>query len=826
MGVAKIFYINALLIILGILVCNSVLSQTTICQGKITDSETGEPLPFVTLGFIDSKIGTISDLDGNYKIKSYYATSGLKASFVGYQNEIKPVKKDKEQKIDFQLKVERKELAEVIISADKDFENPAHVIFRRIVANKDANNREKLDAYQYEIYNKIEIDIDNPRKNLINFILLRPIDFIFDNIDSVSEESPFLPAFLGETVSDYYYKKNTKKEREYIKATEVSGMQSESVSQLLGNMYQNVNIYRNHVTIFDRSFISPLADNGLIHYRYYLMDSAMIGNKWCYNIQFQPRRKQELTFKGNFWVNDTTYAIKQIEATMASDANINFITNFHVKQQYSEVKDEVWMLTKDELKVNARFLMPHNAKYEKFIGRKTTTYADFIINKVAHDSIYAKDATVTIIDGAENFSIDSWDTTRHISLSVSEAAVYQSIDSLINAPYYKLWSNILRGYYRFKYIEIGPYSGIYSFNSIEGNRIKFAGRSSKLLNPDLRINVYGAYGFLDQEWKYGVSFRYYPTRHPRQYIKISYKKDLEQLGAGGMVLGADNIVTSLSRISPGNLMNGVQEFYGLYERSLNSNITSQIRFDNRSIWALGDLDFEKLDQTKDTVSIDNITISELTLGIHYSFMERFIETPFNRTSLGSDFPMFDFQYTYGIPNLLRSNYEYHKAKLAISQKVRLSIYGTSKYKIEAGKIWGTLPYTYLELHNGNETYFFSDDSYNLMNYYEFASDQYISVFWEHHFEGILFNKIPLFKKLMFREVVGAKGVYGTISDKHNSELIIPETTFSFKEPYAEVTIGIENIMTMIRIDAIWRLTQYDNPNVTSFGIRVKLQPGF
>ncbi|MBL4653513.1 MAG: carboxypeptidase-like regulatory domain-containing protein [Flavobacteriales bacterium] len=691
MGAPYIFSKNALLITFGFFLFGFVSAQTTICKGKVTDAKTGEPLPYVAIGFVDSKIGAVSDIDGNYVIESYYATQELQASFVGYNTLIKLIKKDREQIIDFQLEVEQQILNEVVIRPDKDYENPAHVIFRRIIANKNANNREKLNAYDYEIYNKVEIDIDNPRKKLINFFLFRPIDFVFDNIDSTSEETPFLPVFLSESVSEYYYKKNPKKEREYIKASEISGLQNESVSQLLGDMYQNVNIYHNHVTIFDRSFISPLADNGLVHYRYYLVDSAMIGNKWCYNIQFQPRRKQELTFKGNFWVNDTTYAIKKIEATMARDANINFITNFYVEQEYSEVEDEVWMLTKDKLKINARFLMPHNARYEKFIGRKTTSYKDFTINQLAHDSIYGIDATVTLLKDAENYPVEIWDTTRHYDLTQSEASVYQMIDSVMNSTYYKVWNNILRGYYRIKYIEIGPYFGMYSFNSIEGDRLKLAARTSRLVHPDLRINAYGAYGLLDQEWKYGGSFRFYPSRYPRQYLKFSFKKDLEQLGSGGAKFGNDNLITSLSRISAGNLQNGVREFYGLYERNWNNSIATQFRFDNRQIWALGDLNFQKLSIDGDSTSISNITTSELTLGVHYSFLERFLETSFNRTSLGSDYPMFDIQYTYGIPNVLGSTYNYHKTKISISQKVRLGIYGTSKYKIEAGKIWGGTP---------------------------------------------------------------------------------------------------------------------------------------
>jgi hypothetical protein len=802
-------------------------AQKTTVKGKVIDFQTKEPVAFASVNFQDSKIGTTTNIKGEYLIDTYYIKDSLLVSSIGFFPTAKRVIPDVEQILNFELKEAEYELTEIVIKAGKVI-NPAHEIFKNIIANKNINNREKLDAYEYEIYNKVEIDVQDPNEKFINFILWRPIDFVFDNIDSISEENPFLPAFISETVSEFYYRKEPNASKEIVKATEISGFQNESISRLLGDMYQNVNIYDNQIVVFDRSFVSPLSNQGLLNYRYYLADSASIDGKWCYKLLFQPRRKQELTFDGYFWVNDTTYAIKEIEATIPKDANINFVTDLKVHQKYSEVEPEVWMLTHDQLKMNARFLMPHNAKYQKFVGRKNTTYDKFIINKPREDSLYKEEPRVLVLDSAEDRSLEEWEEIRHIPLSISEASIYSMVDSVKKSKYYKNWADLLRGYYRVGYIEFGPYFSTYSYNSIEGDRFRLGARTSKLLNPDLRVNTYAAYGLFDEEWKYGLSARFFPKRTPRQFVKLSYKKDLEQLGAGSQALGTDNLLSSAGRRTTGNLMNGVEEYLGLYQRTWNEKITSTLQFQHRKIWtpSTGDLVFKKLNESDFVEEIESLTIAEISLGTHFSYKESFIESQFSRTSLGSNFPMLDVQYNYGIKGFVGSQYEYHKTVVGVSQKVRLGIYGTSRYNVSAGKIWGDLPYPLLELHNGNETYFFNDFSFNLMNYYEFASDQYVSAFAEHHFQGLFFNKLPAIRKMMLREVVSAKAVYGTLDTKTQNEMILPLGLSSLHEPYMEVAVGIENILTALRIDAIWRLNYLDNPGAIPFGIRAKLQVGF
>ena len=256
-------------------------SQTTKINGKVTDAETKQPLPFVNIAFKNSKIGTTTNMDGHYSIETYYPTDSLIASFIGYQPVKKKVKKDIAQVINFELKTGSIELAEIVIKADKKAENPAHPIMRGVIEHKDANNREKLSAYQYEAYNKIEFDLNNIDEKFKQQKVLRPFTFIFDYVDT-SEAKDFLPIFITETMSDYYYKKTPRSQKEIIKASRISGIKNESVSQFMGDMYQNVNIYDNYIVVFGKSFIRPVTDFWNMTYNYYLMDSMFIDNKWCY----------------------------------------------------------------------------------------------------------------------------------------------------------------------------------------------------------------------------------------------------------------------------------------------------------------------------------------------------------------------------------------------------------------------------------------------------------------------------------------------------------------------------------------------------------------
>lgn len=812
-------------------------SQTTRITGKVIDAETRQPLPFVNIAFKNSKIGTTTNIDGNYSIETYYPSDSLVASFIGYRPLAKKVKKDASQVLNFELKPGSIELAEVVIKADKKAENPAHPIMRGVMAHKDANNREKLSSYQYEAYNKIEFDLNNIDEKFKQQKVLRPFSFIFDYVDT-TEAKDFLPIFITETMSDFYYIKSPKSQKEIIKASRISGIKNESVSQFMGDMYQNVNIYDNYIVVFGKSFISPITDLWNLTYNYYLMDSMVIGNSWCYKIRFLPKRKHELTFIGDIWVNDTTYAIKKVEATIAEDANINFVNELTVVQEYDQVEKEIWMLVKDKLVVD--FTLTNQAV--GFYGRKAASYRNFIINKPKEKNFFSNEENIVIEDDAAEKAETYWDSARHETLSGREKLIYHMVDTIQQVPAFKTYVDLvymfLEGYKEWGKIELGPYFTAFSFNRVEGSRFRFGMRTSNAFSTRTMLEGYIAYGTLDQRFKYGGSVFYFLNKKPRESVFFSYKNDVEQLGQGLNAWRQDNILASIFRRNPAIKLNGFEEYSFAYEKELFAGFSNKLIISNRTIWPLerASVQFHHTNDNGTITPVSSIKTTEFAFYTRFAYQEKYISGEFDRVSMGTDYPVIQLKYGFGVKNIFRSDYDYQRLTVLVSHDdIHINPIGFSDIVLEAGKVFGKVPYPLLEIHNGNETYSYDKTAFNLMNYYEFVSDEYASLTFAHHFDGLFLNKIPLMRKLKWREIALFKGVAGHLTYDSSELLDFPLTLSSLsKKPYYEAGFGVENIFKVLRLDALWRLSyinkdyrdtykQKTGGNVQIFGLRATLQ---
>lgn len=793
---------------------NNLNAQKTIVKGKVTDHLTGEALPFVNLIFKNSKIGTSTDLEGNYYLETYYPTDSLQASFIGYRPQAHKVKKDISQTINFKLNAGDIQLKAVEI---KYTGNPAHEILDRVKRNKKVNNREKYDYYNYEVYNKVQFDINNITEDFKNKKMFKKFDFIFDYVDTTAEKD-FLPMFMTESLSDYYYRRSPKSEKEYIKASQVSGTSNESIIQFLGDMYQRVNIYENYINVFEKSFVSPIADFGRTFYRYYLIDSMYIEGSYCYQIDFIPRQSQEPVFEGTMWINDTTYAVKKVKATINENANINFINGFEVEQSYTKVANQFWMLEKDELFVD--FQIGKNVM--GFYGRKTTSYRDFEINVAQQDKYYEGIDNVTVLRDASKKDAAFWETARHDTLTANQKGIYEMVDSVKNVPAFRTFLDIIQlivtGYKIEGNFEFGPYFKTYSFNQVEGHRFRFGGRTSNAFSTRILLNGYLAYGFRDQRLKYNVGFVYKLNDDNRQLLEYQYKSDLEQLGQSQNAFAEDNILSSFFRRNPNDKLTDVESHLVSYKREWITGFSSKLMLNKRLMKPVGSLEYRRFDPEFGIIDDKSITTTELSLYTRFAYKEKYVEGEFERVSLGSDYPILEVQLGFGINNLFDSQYEYQKFEIAVSHDVKLGVFGHSDFRVTAGKYFGTLPYTILEIHNGNETFFLDNRAFNLMNFFEFVSDEYATLMLTHHFDGFFLNKIPLMRRLKWREVVAFRAVGGSLSNKHRTELIIPDVTHSLDVPYMEAGVGVENILKLIRIDAIWRLNYLDHENINKFGI--------
>lgn len=801
----------------------SLKAQQTVVTGQFFDKSSGETLPFGIVQFLDTKIGATSDVDGKFRIASYYATDTLVCTLVGYKTKKIRIKRDQVQDIRIEMETSNIGLQEVVIKYDKDQENPAHPIIRRVIAHKKINDREKLLAYQYEAYNKVEFDLNNLSDEFKNRKIIKPFKFVFDHIDSTGEKT-YLPIFITEAISDFYYRKNPKSSLEIIKATKVSGIENESVSQFLGDMYQNLNIYDNNIIAFGRSFISPISNSGFVYYKYFLTDSAFIGNDFCYQIEFKPRRKQEPTFEGTLWINDTTYAVKKLEASIAEDANINFIKKFFVRQEFDQVEREVWMLRKDQLVVDFSLTNKTMGLY----GRKTSTYRNHVINNELDNKFYNNKDNITLTKDFDQKTEAYWDTARHEGLSLQEKAIYTMVDSVQNVPQFRTYIDLLNflinGYEIVGKFEIGPYFTFYSYNPVEGNRIRFGGRTANTLSKKILFEGYGAYGFRDERFKYGGGFTYIFQKQPRTTFGAFTKYDVEQLGQSQNALRNDNVLSSFFRRNPARKLTLTEEYRAHFEHEWFLGLTNRLSFRYRTMQPLGILQYERYNQEGKLEQLPEVKTSEVGLYTRFAYKERFVYGEFERVSLGTDYPVFELQYVKSIPGIAGGFYNYQKLIAGIEDEIKLGIFGRTEYRFEAGKVFGLAPYPLLEIHKGNETFFYDDYAFNTMNFFEFVSDEYASAFVTHHFDGFFLNRFPLLRKLKWREVASLKAVAGHYNPNNSKELILTDNIFTLNHgPFVEAAVGIENIFKFVRVDALYRLRYLDNPNIVRIGLRLKLQ---
>ncbi len=819
--IIKLPYIIRLVLLLLIFVqSGNLYAQTTKIRGRVSDASNNEGIPFVNVSFKGKPTGTITSETGSYFLETREKHDSLTFSFVGYQSQTVPIKPNTYQEIYIQLEPISINIKEVKITPGV---NPAHIVLRKIIASKDRHNPKKLDSYSYRAYNKLQLDINNVNESFQKQRVFKHFQFIFDYIDtSAMTGKAYLPVFITESFSDYYFQRNPRKEKEIITATKIAGFDNKSLAQFTGKMYQKINIYNNFVSVFEPGFISPISDFGLLYYKYYLLDSAYIDNHWCYQISFTPKREQERTFRGNLWVNDTSFAIKKIDMRIANDANFNFVNDFSASYIYEPVKDSIWFLTREKLIIDFNI----SNQTTGFFGRKLSTYSNISINNKIPERAKRMNDNIKVAGKALKREEKYWANMRPEQLSRQEEEIYLMVDSVQQIPAYNRYEKLVAMFAMYHYeigpLELGPYYKLYSYNEREGHRFRFGMRSSNQFSKKIMPAGHIAYGLKDEKWKYGASILYVPVKQPRFSLGFSYRYDMRQLGQSKYALTEDNIFTSLLRRNPNTKLTLTEEIEASIEKEWFQGFTQEIFIRRNSIFSNSDVSFVQ-STASGQENIGSITTTEIEINNRFAKNEKYLRGEFERIRLGTDMPVVNIRLTAGLKDFMGGEYSYYKLKLSMHDKIRMSPLGYFYYKMEGGQIFGEVPYPLLHLHPGNETYAYDKHAYNMMNYYEFGSDRYLSLHGEYHFQGFFFNKIPLVRKLKLREVVGGKILWGEIQQNHESIISFPDNFHELDKPYYEVQAGIENILKIFRLDAIWRLSYRNHPNIETFGLRLGMQ---
>jgi len=824
---------KTLLILILILSFGYSYAQTKV-SGYVFD-EANEPVAFATILFKGSIEGTITDENGKFYLESKKNWSQLVVSFIGYEN----LEIELSKKVTFNLKLVIKEetntLNEVVIAVGKQPKknNPAIAILEKIWKKRRQNGLKKFNQYNYKKYEKVEFDLNTIDSTFKEKGLFRGMQFVFKNIDtSAITGKTYLPIFLNESVSEVFGDNTLNKEKETIRGNKNTGFSNnQAIINFIDDLYNDYNIYDNYIKLFYKSFVSPLSKTGINNYNYFLSDSAFIKNKWCYNIIYYPRRKNELTFKGDFWVNDTTFAIAEINMKASKSANINWVKEIYIEQEFDILNDSIFLLKRDYFLSD--FAINKKEKSKGLYGKRTTLYNNYSFNELKKSNFY--ETSNNVIDKKiYNQPDEFWIENRVEKLNKDELGIYTMLDTLTTVRKFKNLSNIVAtfssGYFEFDKInfDYGPIFSTFGYNDVEGIRIRSGGRTYFSYNDPWRFEAYTAYGFRDQKFKYGFQGKAILNEKNRLIISGGNRRDVEQIGssltASTDVLGRSDGSSSVIGTGQNNRLTNVNLSKLSLQAEPFKNFVVSISGSYKTLSSASE--FFSLDYN-DTSTPSGISPQikqfETIFTANYYPGRKVAGFGVERTTNSDKLRNIFLQVTRGSKNLFNSDFDYTKVQFSYSQPWFIGGFGRLKTSLEAGKTFGEVPLGLLSVVPGNQTYFAFFNTFNQLDFYEFVTDTYTTFHLEHNFNGRLLARVPLIRKLNLRAIVGFRSAWGQLSDEN----ILLNTTNNpaqitllspTEKPYYEYSVGIGNIFKILRLDVNFRGNYLDNPGARKFGV--------
>ncbi len=805
------------------------MAQTKV--GGIVLDDTNLPIPYANVYFKGTSEGVITDENGKFYLESANTYRELLISFIGFES--KEVKLEKAVTYNITVVLsEGQQLKEVVLYSGKTSkkDNPALDILRKIWERRRKNGLNMFDQYQYDKYEKVEFDMNTIDSAFMKNRIFKGMEFIFDHVDTSSVTGKtYLPVFINENLSKVYGDNTTNSKKEITEANKNSGFSdNQQIIAFVKDLYADYDIYDNYLKFFDKDFVSPLSRTGINVYNYVLHDSTYIDDKWCYNIVFYPRRKNELTFKGNFWVNDTTFAIKKISMAASKSANINWVRDIYIEQEFEVMNDSVFLLVRDHMMSD--FALNKKEKSKGVYGKRTTLFRNHEFNIKKPDDFYRKEVNY-YDETINNRSDDYWAENRFESLNKDEKAIYKMLDTLKTVPKFKRLYTVVAtlgsGYYQIGNFDYGPIFSTFGYNDVEGIRVRTGGRTYFGQNDPWRIEGYTAYGFKDNRFKYGISGKWMVDKKKRIILSGGNRRDIEQTGvsltATNDVLGRSFASSSLFASGDNSKLTDINFTTFSAEIEPVKNLVFRTSFNYRTLKTASpetfNMDYYVDPNDPSQGTKGTVNQYEYNIQIDYTPLRRTIGYGVERSDVDLNYARLYLNFTQGVKGLFGSDFEYQKLQFYYRQPVLVGGFGRLFTTLEAGKIFGAVPLGLMGIVPGNQSYFIIENTYNLMNYYEFVADEYVSLHFEHDFNGRFFSRIPLLRDLNLREIVGIKGIYGTVSQKNidlNASSIIYRAP---EDVYWEYHAGVGNIFKVLRVDFAWRGSYLNLPDINKFAVK-------
>lgn len=829
-------------------------------HGHIYDTETKEALPYISVRIRNTTIGCSSDNKGAFSFMAAELKDTLIISCVGYKEQRIALTPRTKFPLKVSLAPEAYNLSEITIKPKKEKykkkNNPAVELARKLIEHRSDNSPTNKPFYSRDRHEKLNIALNNFNSSEESHFGKR-FSFLDQYIDtSQVSGKPILHISSRELLATDYYRKEPRSEKQYVKARQRAGIDDvvsdESIEAIFEETFKDVDIFQDNITIFRNKFVSPISTLGLSFYKYYIMDTVQVDGEECIDLAFTPHNAQSMGFNGHVYVTaDSTYFIKLVQMNVPQDINLNFIQYMNIKQDFSRLDDGTRILNNEALVTEFQVVNAVNGIY----AHRQVAYRNYNFeqsNETA-DIFNKKTAIIEEIE-ATNRNKDYWETNRLTEISEKEQSVEQMMKQLRSNPvYYWLEKGVtflFTGWIPIREknppLFYGPVNTSISHNALEGVRLRTGAMTSAYLHPHLFGKGFIAYGLGDKELKYMGELEYsfnkkreHPNEFPIHSVKLNYENDVFQYGQTYMHTNKDNMFLTIKR-KKDNKIGYIRKAEMTYTQEFYNHFSYALTLRNRVDIASHLIPFERtstIDEITTSTFVNNLRQSEVELKLRYAPKEKFIQTKWNRHSVLPEHPVFTLSHRVGIKDIAGSELNYQHTELEFKKRFWFSAFGYTDCILKGGKVWNKVPFPLLIIPNANLSYTIQKESYALMNAMEFFNDEYASWDLTYYMNGVIFNRVPLIKKLNWREVIGFKGMYGNLSEKNRPDNLNTGTLYKFpyedetyhylnKTPYMELSVGVENIFRVLRIDYVRRLTYRNYPGIDKDGVRLQLHVQF
>lgn len=856
----KTKYIKSFLLFLLLGCCISVSAQNI--QGVVTDSLTNEPIPYLSVFYEGKGVGSITDNDGNYKVETHKGWNKLTFSAVGYVTKVVNIIPGVTKNLNVRMRPDDIMLDEVVVKPKREKysrkNNPAVELMKKVIAHKKNNKLSENDYYQYNKYQKITMSLNDVTPEMLEKGMYKKMPFLKDQIELCEETNKFiLPISVDETASQKIYRKHPKSEKTIIKGMSSTGVNElfatgDMLSTVLKDVFTDVNIYDNDIRLLQYPFISPISSSDAISfYKFYIMDTTFVDKDKCFHLTFVPNNSQDFGFTGHLYVlADSSYTVKKCTMNLPKKSGVNFVDNMDIIQEFEQLPNGEWVLKTDDMIVEMTLMKI----MQGFQIRRTTRYSDYAFDELPQQLFKRKGAEIKEADAMMRGD-DFWNQYRPVPLTQTESSMDMLVKRLEQMPGFKYVIFVLKAFIENfvetgtkehpSKVDIGPVNTMISNNYIDGLRLRMSAQTTANLNPHLFFKGYYAYGFKDHRSKYmgevEYSFNkkeYLPREFPKNSITFSYQYDVMSPTDKFLKTDKDNVFVSF-KTSTVDQMSYVRNIALKYENETQFGLKTTVEVKHSTDEPTGGLAYITNDDQKTLVP--EIQTMEASLAFRYAPGETFVNTKQRRIPVSFDAPVFTLSHTAGFKGVLGGEYNYNLTEIGLYKRFWFSSWGKIDMFVKGGAQWNKVPFPLLIMPAANLSYILQRETFNLINNMEFLNDRYASLDVSWDLNGKIFNRIPLLKKLKWREAIGFKMLYGHLTDKNNpmkhpgdSELFLfptrdgRPTSFVMdpKTPYMECSVGIHNIFKILHIDYVRRLNYLDHPDANKWGVRFMVMMTF